>query len=197
MKKEKQSTLKKSIKQSLIFSGILGFLAINILMLYNAMDNVFERIAVAILGVGLLVPTIPIIVVFLFNLVLGSLKLIGLDSNSGCSNINTNIPKAKQSPNIEADKPKLKVVTTEGYQEFNNILKASVKNKLMNRDCILRLKSELIYKLGAHIEVYKGFEFKNDLHEIYTLSKSSVLTKADYVYLTNFISNNLILPKEA
>jgi hypothetical protein len=29
------------------------------------------------------------------------------------------------------------------------------------------------------------------------LSKSSVLTKDDYLYLTQFISNNLNLPKEA
>jgi hypothetical protein len=194
---KKQSMFKKSIKQSLIFSGILGFIAMNILMLYNAMDTVFERIAVAILGVGLLIPMIPIIVVFLFNLVLGSLKLIGLDSNGKCNESNANTPKSIQEPNTVADKHKLKLVTTDGYMEFNNVLKASVKGKLMNRDCILRLKSELIYRLGTHIEVYKGFEFKNDLHEIYTLSKSSVLTKADYQYLTEFISNNLILPKEA
>jgi hypothetical protein len=194
---KKQSMFKKSIKQSLIFSGILGFIAMNILMLYNAMDTVFERIAVAILGVGLLVPMITIIVVFLFNLVLGSLKLIGLDSNGKGNESNAKTPKSIQEPNTVADKHKLKVVTTDGYMEFSNVLKASVKNKLMSRQCILQLKSELIYKLGTHIEVYKNFEFKNDMHEIYTLSKSSVLTKADYQYLTEFISNNLILPKEA
>jgi hypothetical protein len=194
---KKQSMFKKSIKQSLVFSGILGFIAMNILMLYNAMDTVFERIAVAILGIGLLVPMIPIVVVFLFNFVLGSLKIIGLDSNGKCNETNTNIPKSIPKPNIVADKPKLKVVTTDGYMEFNNILKASIRNKLMNRQCILQLKCELIYRLGTHIEVYKNFEFKNDMHEIYTLSKSSVLTKADYQYLTEFISNNLILPKEA
>jgi len=120
-----------------------------------------------------------------------------LDSNGTCNEFNTNISKSISKPNTVADKHELKVVTTDGYMEFNNILKASVKNKLMNRDCILRLKYELNYRLGVHIEVYKNFEFKNDMHYIYTLSKSSVLTKDDYLYLTNFISNNLILPKEA
>ena len=161
------------------------------------MNRPIERFAVSILGICILTPLIPIIFMLIFSFILGSMKQASIDSKSNDNTFNTNTPKLIPKPNTVLDKPKLKVITTDGYMEFNNILKASVKGKLMNRDCILRLKSELIYKLGTHIEVYKGFEFKNDLHEIYTLSKSSVLTKDDYLYLTNFISNNLILPKEA
>jgi hypothetical protein len=69
-----------------------------------------------------------------------------------------------------------------------------MQNKLLTRETVLKLKCELRYRLGTHIEVYKNFEFQNDLHEIYTLSKSSVLTKDDYMYLTQFISNNLNFP---
>jgi len=189
---KKESILQRSLKQSLILSGVLGFIVMMILALYNSMDTGIERFAVMVLGVCLLIPTIPIICSFLFNFILNACRQPSMDSNNNYKSSNT-----KLNFNTEADKPKLKVVTTEGYIEFNNILKASVKNKLMNRECILRLKCELNYRLGTHIEVYKNFEFKNDMHYIYTLSKSSVLTKDDYVYLTNFISNNLILPKEA
>lgn len=193
---KKESILKRSLKQSLVLSGVLGFIVMIILALYNSMDTGIERFAVMVLGVCLFIPTIPIICSFLFNFILNACRQPSIDSNNNHKSFNTNT-KSKLNSNTEADKPKLKVVTTEGYQEFSNILKASVKNKLMNRQCILQLKCELNYRLGTHIEVYKNFEFKNDMHYIYTLSKSSVLTKDDYLYLTNFISNNLILPKEA
>ena len=194
---KKESTFKKSIKQSLLISGFLGFIVINVLMLYNSMDTPIERFAVSILGICMIAPLMPIILMLIFNFILGSMKQAKMESKSNDNTFNTNAPKSSPKPNTVEDKPKLRIVTTDGYMEFNNILKASVKNKLITRQVILQLKSELIYRLGTHIEVYKGFEFKNDLHEIYTLSKSSVLTKDDYLYLTDFISNNLILPKEA
>lgn len=197
MKKENENTSKKNIKQSLIISGVLVYLVTNIVLLYFSMDRPIERIAVAILGFCLIVPTIPIILMFTLNLVATSNRQSITDTKNNYKTSNVKIPKPSSKPITEANKPKLKVVNTEGYQEFNNILKASVQNKLMTRQCILQLKSELIYRIGTHIEVYKNFQFKNDMHEIYTLSKSSVLTKADYQYLTEFISNNLILPKEA
>lgn len=190
---KKESVFKKSIKQSLLISGFLGFIGINIMMLYNSMDSTVERIAVALIGVCIVAPLLPIAMMLIFNFILGGMKQAKMET-SQCSR---NTPQSNQKPNTVANSTKLKVVTTDGYMEFNNILKASVKNKLMNRQTILKLKSELIYRLGTHIEVYKNFEFKNDMHEIYTLSKSSVLTKDDYLYLTNFISNNLILSKEA
>jgi hypothetical protein len=158
------------------------------------MDTVIERIFVLVIGVMFLFPLIPITISFMINFVIGCGKHPEKDFEN--KNVSIGIKNVKSSPkaSTEQNKHKLKIVTTEGYEEFNNILKASMKSKLMSRECILKLKSELIYRLGTHIEVYKDFKFENDLHCIYTLSKSSVLTKDDYVYLTQFISNNLNFP---
>lgn len=195
--KNKKDTFKKCIKQSFILSSILGVIMLYVLLLYKTMDTPIERFVVIMLGIFLLIPTVPIIITFLIHSIIN----VGVQpdiNQKNNSSFNVKIPKPRSTTiTTEQTKPKLKVVTTQGYTEFNNILKASVQNKLMNRQSILQLKCELIYRLGTHIEVYKNFKFQNDLHEIYTLSKSSVLTKDDYEYLTQFISNNLNLSKEA
>lgn len=193
--KNKKDTFKKCIKQSFILSGMLGVIMLYVLLLYKTMDTPIERFVVIMLGIFLLIPTVPIIITFLIHSIINVGRQPNVDQKNN-SSFNANVPKPK-STTTEQTKPNLKVVTTQGYTEFNNILKASVQNKLMNRQSILQLKCELIYRLGTHIEVYKNFQFQNDLHEIYTLSKSSVLTKDDYEYLTQFISNNLNLSKEA
>lgn len=94
---------------------------------------------------------------------------------------------------LQEYKFKKKTCKTKGYEEFNNLLRSSVQNKLMDRDCILKLKCELRYRLGTHIECYNHFKFQNDMHEIYTLSKSSALKEEDYTYLIEFLSNSLDL----
>jgi hypothetical protein len=155
------------------------------------MRSPIERFFVIIMGFYLLIPTIPIVFTFLI-----SLGVKNKQSNFDPENIYAkNTHKSNENSNTEQkNKPQLKIVTTEGYMEFNNILKSCMQNKLLTRETVLKLKCELRYRLGTHIEVYKNFEFQNDLHEIYTLSKSSVLTKDDYMYLTQFISNNLNFP---
>lgn len=192
-----KSTFEKTLKQALFFSSIFGFVAFIILSLYKSMDTVIERAFVLMTGAMLLFPLIPIVVTIIINSIINTGKRSEIDSKGNYNSIGVNIPKPKSNNTTELNKPQLKVVTTQGYTEFNNILKVSVKNKLLNRQSILQLKCELRYRLGTHIEVYKDFKFENDLHELYTLSKSSVLTKEDYEYLTQFISNNLNLPKEA
>jgi phosphate/sulfate permease len=192
--KRKQTTFEKSLKQATIISAIFGTCAVLVFSLYYTMDTVIERAFVLILGVIFLFPLIPIAISFIVNFIVNSEKQPDDKfKDNNYSKSNTTATKT----NIEQEKYKPKVVVTEGYQEFNNLLKASMQNKLMTRECILKLKSELIYRLGTHIEVYKDFNFKNDLHCIYTLSKSSALTKEDYKYLSEFISNNLIFQKEA
>lgn len=193
-RKGKQTTFEKSLRQAIILSCVYMTAILIILGLYKAMDTVIERIFVLVIGVMFLFPLIPITISFMINFVIGCGKHPEKDFEN--KNVSIGIKNLKSSPkaSTEQNKHKLKIVITEGYEEFNNILKASMKSKLMSRECILKLKSELIYRLGTHIEVYKDFRFENDLHCIYTLSKSSVLTKDDYVYLTQFISNNLNFP---
>jgi uncharacterized MnhB-related membrane protein len=192
--KRKQTTFEKSLKQAIIMTSIFGTCAVLVFSLYYTMDTVIERAFVLILGVVFLFPLIPIAISFIVNFIVNS------GSKQADDKFENNKSNSKITPaktNTEIEKPKLKIVSTEGYQEFNNLLKASVQNKLLDRQTILQLKSELRYKLGTHVEVYKDFKFENDLHELYVLSKSSVLTKEDYKYLSEFISNNLIFPKEA
>jgi hypothetical protein len=193
-RKGKQTTFEKSLRQAIILSCVYMTAILIILGLYKAMDTVIERIFVLVIGVMFLFPLIPITISFMINFVIGCGKHPEKDFDSKNVSIGVKSIKPTSKSNTEQNKHKLKIVITEGYEEFNNILKSSMKSKLMSRECILKLKSELIYRLGTHIEVYKDFKFENDLHCIYTLSKSSVLTKDDYIYLTQFISNNLNFP---
>lgn len=96
--------------------------------------------------------------------------------------------KPKEEVNI---KRKPKVVTIEGYEELRNILTASSKNKLLERETILEFKSILRTKLGTHYECYTNMKFNNDMHFIYTLIKSSKFTTEDYKEMTQWISEHL------
>jgi hypothetical protein len=192
-RKNKQTTLEKSLRQAIILSCTFTIAILIMLGLYKAMDTVIERAFALVIAVMFLFPLIPISASFIINFVINCGRHPEKDFENknvsvGINNIKSN-SKAESKPNY-----KLKVVKTEGYEEFNNILKSSMQNKLLSRQAILKLKSELVYRIGTHIEVYKDFKFENDIHEIYVLSKSSVLTKEDYIYLTQFISNNLNFP---
>lgn len=96
--------------------------------------------------------------------------------------------KPKEEVNV---KRKPKVVTTEGYEELRNVLTASSKNKLLERETILEFKSILRTKLGTHYECYTNIKFNNDMHFIYTLIKSSKFTTEDYKEMTQWISEHL------
>lgn len=97
----------------------------------------------------------------------------------------------KQFAKKEEPKRKPKVVTTEGYQELKNVIIATSKNKLLDRETILEFKAELRNKLGVHYECYKNMIFKNDLHEIYTIIKSSKFNTKDYNEMTEWISQHI------
>jgi hypothetical protein len=195
VKKKNNRTFEKSLRQTILISGFFSFVVFVVLGLYKSVHTVIERIFVLGIGLMLLCPLIPIAICLIFNFILASNKN-QINNLNDIKPYKTNIANTKKS-NTEPNNTKIKVVTTEGYTEFNNLLKVSIQNKLLDRESILKLKCELQYRLGTHIEVYKSFSFENDIHELYVLSKSSVLTKDDYLYLTQFISNNLNLPKEA
>jgi ABC-type Na+ efflux pump permease subunit len=161
------------------------------------MDTIIERLFLIGIGLMIICPLIPIAISLIISFIIGCGKNANKETNNDLNSNKVNVSKPNSKSTTEPNNKNIKVVTTEGYTEFNNILKASVQNKLLDRETILKLKSELRYKIGTHIEVYKNFEFQNDLHELYVLSKSSVLTKEDYIYLTQFISDNLNFQKEA
>lgn len=98
---------------------------------------------------------------------------------------------SSKTSEVKKTKTKPKVVTTEGYEELRNVLTASSKNKLLERETILEFKSILRTKLGTHYECYTNMKFNNDMHFIYTLIKSSKFTTEDYKEMTQWISEHL------
>lgn len=178
--------IKRTFKSASIFSFIIACTVLLLCGLYWTMDNVFEKLLVSALGFFILVPMFITIINFIINLSCRS-----KENNTNKVIVNNNDNKPIKS----TKKYKAKTVSTEGYIDFNNLLKSSVQNKLMDRECILKLKYELINLLGIHMEVYKDFDFQNDMHCIYVLSKSSKLTTDDYKYLSKFLSDNLIFPE--
>jgi hypothetical protein len=194
-RKNKETTFQKTFRLAVIISAFFGFGELIILGLYKSMDTIIERIFVIMMGIFLMIPLVPIVCSFIFNFILGCNK--PSDTNSKSKNYYEAKTTPKSKTTTKSNNTKLKVVKTQGYEEFKNELTSCVKNGLLTRETILKLKCELRYRIGTHIEVYKDFNFENDMHEIYVLGKSSVLTKEDYEYLTKFISNNLNFPKEA
>jgi hypothetical protein len=142
---KKENVFKKTLKQSLVVNSILGFLSIVILLVYSCMDTPIERTFILIVGIFMIAPLFPMLISFLVNIVIGSNKPKDMNYKTNYPTTNTK-SNSKLQPSVQSDKPKLKVVTTEGYTEFNNILKSSMKNKLLNRETILQLKCELIYR---------------------------------------------------
>jgi hypothetical protein len=197
MRKKELSTFEKSIRQGILISSLFGFAVLTILSWYKTADTIIERIVILMVGIMFLFPIIPITFSFLIGSIISCAKRPEMHSKAKNNQSGVKPSKSNSNANTESEKHKFKVVTTEGYTEFNNLLKATVQNKLIDRNSILQLKCELRYRIGTHIEVYKDFKFENDIHEIYVLAKSSVLTKEDYLFLTQFISSNLNLPKEA
>lgn len=184
----------KTNKINLLFP--LLFLTMGVifsLMYFFLADNIIERFFILFIAVVTLTTLIPSILSFLINMCLQT----GIKGSKKVNTINNNTNKELKgtTESNKSEKYKKKVCTTKGYEEFVNLIKSSIQNKLMDRDCVLKLKGEIFHRLGTHAEIYRTFTFKNDLHCIYTISKSSKLTTDDYLYLSNFLSDNLILPK--
>lgn len=177
--------LKNFIKIGLFASVVM----LIIISLYYTCESPFEKLIIGAIEIYLLTIIIPFTVNFLISLLRNPVK------NNNKEQCMKETPKTNNTIKSDKAKYKHKVVITEGYTEFNNLLKVSIKNKLIDRNTVLSLKYQLINILGTHFEVYKDFTFKNDLHCIYILSKSSKLTKENYSELSQIISNNLILPK--
>ncbi|NFT08124.1 hypothetical protein FDF26_13830 [Clostridium botulinum] len=173
-------------------SLILIIGAIFSLMYFFVADTVIEKLFILFIAVSVFITLLPTILTFLINLGVKSCINGNIKENTKTNN-NKSLNTSSEPKTIE--KHKKKVCTTKGYEEFINLIKSSIQNKLMDRECVLKLKGEIFHRLGTHAEIYRTFTFKNDLHCIYTISKSSKLTTDDYLYLSNFLSDNLILPK--
>lgn len=86
-------------------------------------------------------------------------------------------------------KYKSKENNNENYINLRDSIRDYSKNGSIKRNGILTFKNELDYRLGNNRYNYTGFEFKNDIHEIYTKIKSSKLTDDDYLYLKGVLED--------
>lgn len=169
--------LKSTLELIICFSIIL----LIIVAIYYCCDSPFEKLLIGLTGLYILTMLVPILISFEIKFLSNCLKI----SKKEHTTINTSLQ-------IKTNK----IVNNEGYSKFNSLFKSAVKNKLIDRNTILTIKYKLMSILGSHYDdIYSKFDFKNDVHCIYVLSKSSILTKDDYIELCNFINNNLILPK--
>ena len=178
---QKIKIIKRTLKSTLELIICFSIILLIIVTIYYCCDSPFEKFLIGLSGLYILTMLVPILISFAIKLLSNCLKT----SKKEHTTINT-------SPQIKTNK----IVNTEGYSKFNNLFKSAVKNKLIDRNTILTIKYKLMSILGSHYDdIYSKFDFKNDVHCIYVLSKSSILTKDDYIELCNFINNNLILPK--
>lgn len=101
----------------------------------------------------------------------GNSELIKPNSDSGAKNY-----KSKENNN-------------ENYISLRQSIKDHSKNGNLKRADILSFKNELDYRLGNNRYNYSGFNFENDMHEIYIKIKSSKLTDEDYLYLQGVLED--------
>ena len=178
---QKIKIIKRTLKSTLELIICFSIILLIIVTIYYCCDSPFEKFLIGLTGLYILTMLAPILISFEIKFLSNCLKT----SKKEHTTINA-------SPQIKTNK----IVNTEGYSKFNSLFKSAVKNKLIDRNTILTIKYKLMSILGSHYDdIYSKFDFKNDVHCIYVLSKSSVLTKDDYIELCNFINNNLILPK--
>lgn len=176
------NTNRSNMSITLVFLIVLGLFA----LVTWSVEKPFEKLLMMMSGFVFLFP----IFIGMTGSILISVFRVKNKPHTSHKNIrNTNTPNINQNSLRECKnnqkKYPTKICTTEGYEQLRDLLKECVMKKLIGRECILKFKSELRYKLGTHIECYNGFEFQNDMHEIYTLLKSRVLTEEDYQYLSN------------
>lgn len=188
--KQMSKIIKETSKSVSILSFIIATIILLLYGLYWSSDSLVERLFILALTTFILIPMIIAVINFIISLIINLSFSKAKNDNKKKEIINNYNDPIKTNKKYQE-----KTVLTEGYKEFNNLLKASMQNKLMDRGSVLKLKYELINRLGTHMEVYKDFNFKNDMHCIYILSKSSRLTTDDYNHLSEFLSDNLIFPE--
>ena len=179
---QKIKIIKRTLKSTLELIICFSIILLIIVTIYYCCDSPFEKFLIGLTG-------LYILTMLTLILISSAIKFL---SNSCLKTSKKEHTTINTSPQIKTNK----IVNTEGYSKFNSLFKSAVKNKLIDRNTILTIKYKLMSILGSHYDdIYSKFDFKNDVHCIYVLSKSSVLTKDDYIELCNFINNNLILPK--
>lgn len=84
-------------------------------------------------------------------------------------------------------KSKAEDPTSETYKAIRSILINCSKTKVFTRDDVLNILMYINLRLGKIQNHYIGFEFKNEMHEIYTKLKNRHLNENDYKNILTII----------
>lgn len=170
---KKQIKNKQTVKYSLVFPILFSLLVMFLVSFYICATRPIDRLFVLAMSIFLLVSVIPTMV----NIAISKLKVKPNNTETTNDSVDTEIVDKKLYP--------------DEYIELRQLIISSSKSKLMTRQFIIAFRNQIISFLGTHYNVYRTFTFQNDLHEIYTLIKSSKLTKEDYKYLIAWFKANI------
>ena len=74
------------------------------------------------------------------------------------------------------------------YLEARDLFNSLMKNRALSRNEILYLKNLINKQLGAYVDHYKTFKFKNDCQEIYTKMKCQHLDAEDFTEIIQYLN---------
>lgn len=169
--------------KSMIIPIVLGLV---LLILFKNADSRLEQLMIGFIFIINLIPFTLHLISMLFS------KAISVPKKQLIAeNIIQQVPKSRSKAESSGIKQDYKAKTNNNviYLDVRSRLIEAIKNGHMDRTGILKLKLELDNRLGMNIYAYKGFEYTNDMHEIYIKLKSSKLTDDDYVYLRSVIED--------
>lgn len=167
-----------------IFTVVLGLISLTVSTLvepfiYKALFFMFSAFV-----------CLPICFNYLMNISMKTLN--DTKKKEDLSKLKGEFNNSKKSKNTKQSKHETKVVNNEQYKSLIEFLKFSMQKKLLNRQDILNFKKEIDSRLGEYKDHYNGFEFQNDLHEIYTKLKSSHLSSKDYEELLKSLESYVV-----
>lgn len=172
MKKEKRNNYLKGF-------CIPISLSIPLFIWYITTDVIMEKLLILFIFGTIIIPLILNIIPIVISATIKPLP-------------NNNMHRVKLQPIKSKSETKIpykgKTNPSPLYNDFKNTVVICSKNKLFKREDILLIKESLDNLLGSHSKVYAGFQFENDIHELYVKAKSSKLKTEDYQKLLDLIN---------
>ena len=176
----------KKYQKAMIIPLIIGS---SLLLWYKFSSDFTEKVLIIYIFVVILVPYVINLFVMLLNMGINNNKPKNTTNYNGKTKATTKNTDNKKATSTNTVKSKgTKVNLSPFYPQLRTVLTTCSKERLLTREDVLNFKVAVDDRLGAHRYVYEKFDFKNDMHEIYTKIKSSKLKDEDFQYLINIIN---------
>lgn len=176
----------KKYQKAMIIPLIIGS---SLLLWYKFSSDFTEKVLIIYIFVVILVPYGINLFVMLLNMGINNNKPKNTTNYNGKTKATTKNTDNKKATSTNTVKSKgTKVNLSPFYPQLRTVLTTCSKERLLTREDVLNFKVAVDDRLGTHRYVYEKFDFKNDMHEIYTKIKSSKLKDEDFQYLINIIN---------